>query len=86
MTGPQVNAATKGDLALAEKDIRLAIESADALGTPVPVTRAAHGTLSRALDMGLGENFFLATMEALEAEAGFTATAIDVDTEQVAAD
>jgi len=67
------------DLALAEKDVRLAVESADALGTPVPIARAAHETLLKAMEMGLGRKFFLATMEALESQAQFTAPAVDVD-------
>ena len=61
------------DLALAEKDLRLALESAQQIGSPLPLTGAAHGVLVRALESGLGAKFFLGAMEALEAEAGFTA-------------
>ena len=61
------------DLALAEKDLRLALESADEIGTPLPLTDAAHGVLVRSLKSGLGDKFFLGAMETLEAEAGFTA-------------
>ena len=60
------------DLALAEKDLRLALESAEEIGTPLPLTRAAHDVLSRSVEMGLGENFFIGALESLEAEAGFT--------------
>ena len=61
------------DLALAEKDLRLAIESAGQIGTPLPLTEAAHGVLLRSVQSGLGTKFFIGAMETLEAEAGFTA-------------
>lgn len=61
------------DLTLAEKDLRLALESAQEIGTPLPLTDAAHGVLARAVQSGLGEKFFIGAMETLEAEAGFTA-------------
>ena len=60
------------DLSLAEKDLRLALESADQIGTPLPLTRAAHGVLARSVELGLGRNFFIGALEALEDEAGFT--------------
>jgi len=34
------------DLSLAEKDLRLALESAAEIGTPMPLTEAAHGVLA----------------------------------------
>ena len=61
------------DLTLAEKDLRLALESAQEIGTPLPLTDAAHGVLVRAVQSGLGAKFFIGAMETLEAEAGFTA-------------
>ena len=61
------------DLSLAEKDLRLVLESAAEIGTPLPLTRAAHDVLARSVEAGLGAKFFLGAMETLEAEAGFTA-------------
>lgn len=61
------------DVSLAEKDLRLALESADEIGTPLPLTQAAHGVLDRSVQAGLGTKFFIGALEALEAEAGFTA-------------
>ncbi len=61
------------DVSLAEKDLRLALESAREIGTPLPLTEAAHGVLDRAVQSGLGAKFFIGALEALEAEAGFTA-------------
>ena len=63
------------DLSLAEKDLRLALESAAEIGTPLPLTRAAHDVLARSVEAGLGAKFFLGAMETLEAEAGFTVPA-----------
>ncbi len=60
------------DLALAEKDLRLAIESASEIDTPLPLTTAAHNVLVRSVEMGLGDKFFIGALEALEDEAGFT--------------
>lgn len=57
------------DLALAEKDIYLALESARSLQAPLPLTQAAHQTLLGAMAMGLGKKFFLGTMETLERNA-----------------
>ena len=56
-------------LALATKDVGLALESARDLAVPMPVTSAAHLTYLRALAAGLGQKSFLATLEALEAGA-----------------
>ena len=57
-------------LALAEKDISLALASAEALGVPMPVTAAAHATYARALAEGLGPKSFLATLLTIEDQAG----------------
>ncbi|MXW62273.1 MAG: NAD(P)-dependent oxidoreductase [Acidimicrobiaceae bacterium] len=61
------------DLALAEKDLRLALDSAAHIDTPLPLTEAAHRVLSTSVEMGLGEKFFIGALEALEEQAGFTA-------------
>jgi len=63
------------DLRLAEKDLRLALESAGDIGTPMPLTTAAQDVLARSVEAGLGEKWFLASFETLEAEAGFVAEA-----------
>ncbi|MCY3635587.1 MAG: NAD(P)-dependent oxidoreductase [bacterium] len=60
------------DLALAEKDLRLALESSEQIDTPLPLTRAAHEVLAQAVQLGLGDKFFIGALEALEHEAGFT--------------
>ena len=60
------------DLALAEKDLRLALESSEQIDSPLPLTRAAHGVLAQAVQLGLGDKFFIGALEALEHEAGFT--------------
>ncbi len=57
-------------LALATKDVSLALESARDLAVPMPVTAAAQQTYLRALAAGLGEKSFIATLEALETGAG----------------
>jgi 3-hydroxyisobutyrate dehydrogenase-like beta-hydroxyacid dehydrogenase len=57
-------------LALAEKDVALALASAQGLGVPMPVIEAAHGTYARALAMGLGPKLFAATLLAVEDAAG----------------
>ena len=57
-------------LALAEKDVALALASARGLGVPMPVIEAAHGTYARALEMGLGPKLFAATLLAIEEAAG----------------
>lgn len=56
-------------LALAEKDVSLALEAGRSLAVPMPVTSAAHQTYLRAVAQGLGDQSFLATLEALEAGA-----------------
>jgi 3-hydroxyisobutyrate dehydrogenase-like beta-hydroxyacid dehydrogenase len=57
-------------LALAEKDVALALESAKSLSVPARVTEAAHGVYARALEAGLGAQVFFATLRAIEADAG----------------
>lgn len=57
-------------LRLAEKDVSLALEAARSHQVPMPVTNAAHQTYLRALAANLGEQSFLATLQALEAAAG----------------
>jgi 3-hydroxyisobutyrate dehydrogenase-like beta-hydroxyacid dehydrogenase len=57
-------------LALAEKDVALALASAQGLGVPMPVIEAAHATYARALAMGLGPKLFAATLLAIEDAAG----------------
>ena len=61
------------DLSLAEKDLRLALETAEEIGTPLPLTKAAQMVLARSVEAGLGDKFFIGAMEILEADAGFTA-------------
>ena len=57
-------------LALAEKDVGLALESAQGLGVPMPVIEAAHATYVRAVELGLGKKLFAATLLAVEDAAG----------------
>lgn len=57
-------------LALAEKDVALALDSARALAVPMPVTSAAHQSYVGALAQGLGAQVFFATLQALERGAG----------------
>jgi 3-hydroxyisobutyrate dehydrogenase-like beta-hydroxyacid dehydrogenase len=57
-------------LALAEKDVSLALESARQLDVPVHVIQAAHGIYARAAERGLGGKVFFATLQELEEEAG----------------
>jgi 3-hydroxyisobutyrate dehydrogenase-like beta-hydroxyacid dehydrogenase len=57
-------------LALAEKDVALALDSARELAVPMPVTSAAHQTYVRALAQGLGSQAFFATLRAVESAAG----------------
>ena len=53
-------------LSLAAKDLGVALESADDLGVPMPTTKAAHGVYKDAIDQGLGDKAFYATLRALE--------------------
>jgi 3-hydroxyisobutyrate dehydrogenase-like beta-hydroxyacid dehydrogenase len=57
-------------LALAEKDVALALDSARELAVPMPVTSAAHQTYLQALAQGHGREVFFATLRALERAAG----------------
>lgn len=57
-------------VALAEKDVALALESARAWAVPMPVVAAAHQHYVRALAAGLGEKVCFATLAAVEAAAG----------------
>jgi 3-hydroxyisobutyrate dehydrogenase-like beta-hydroxyacid dehydrogenase len=57
-------------LALAEKDVALALASARGLGAPMPVIEAAHAHYARALELGLGKKLFAATLLAVEDAAG----------------
>ena len=56
-------------LAIAAKDIAVAIESADALGVDIPMAKAAAGVYEKALERGLGGEDFYATVKVLEAAA-----------------
>lgn len=66
-------------LALAAKDVGLALESARDLEVPMPVTAAAHQTYLRALAAGLGGKSFAATLEALEAGANTRVLEVQLD-------
>jgi 3-hydroxyisobutyrate dehydrogenase-like beta-hydroxyacid dehydrogenase len=57
-------------LSLAAKDLGVVLESASDLGVPMPTTKAAHGVYKDAIDQGLGDKVFYATLRALEADAG----------------
>jgi 3-hydroxyisobutyrate dehydrogenase-like beta-hydroxyacid dehydrogenase len=63
-------------LAIAEKDLAVAIESARALGAAVPATEAARGVYAEALAAGLGEKVFTATLRTLEQRAGAEVAAL----------
>ncbi len=56
-------------LALAEKDVALALESARELAVPMPVVAAAHQTYLQAMAQGLGSKVFFATLRAIETAA-----------------
>ena len=66
-------------LRLAEKDVSLAIEAARVNQVPMPVANAAHQTFLRALSAGLGEQSFLATLQAIEAGAGHEIPTIQIE-------
>ena len=57
-------------LALAEKDVALALEAARTLAVPMPVTTAAHLHYLAAMSQGLGDKLCLATLAAVERMAG----------------
>ena len=66
-------------LRLAEKDVSLALEAARVNQAPMPVANAAHQTYLKALSAGLGEQSFLATMQAIEASAGTEIPTIQIE-------
>jgi 3-hydroxyisobutyrate dehydrogenase-like beta-hydroxyacid dehydrogenase len=53
-------------LAIAEKDVAVALESARALGVSMPTTEAAHGVYRAAREAGLDDKVFTATLLTLE--------------------
>jgi 3-hydroxyisobutyrate dehydrogenase-like beta-hydroxyacid dehydrogenase len=57
-------------LSLAEKDLRLAIESGAELGADISVASAVHDVYERAVEAGFGEQIFYATLKVLEQTAG----------------
>jgi 3-hydroxyisobutyrate dehydrogenase-like beta-hydroxyacid dehydrogenase len=57
-------------LALAEKDVSLALQSAADLKVEMGVTSAAHALYRRALEAGLGDKVFFATLKVVEEAAG----------------
>lgn len=59
-------------LAIAAKDLDVALASAAALGVEMPMTAAAAGVYQRALADGLGAQDFYATVKVLEGAAGVT--------------
>lgn len=57
-------------LSIAEKDVAVALESAAALGVDMPMTAAALDVYRAAIDAGLGDKVFTATLRPLEERAG----------------
>ena len=57
-------------LALAEKDVALALEAARDLEVPTPASAAAHDLLAEARERGRGAENFWAAIEVLEERAG----------------
>ncbi len=57
-------------LAIAAKDVGVALESAQSVGARMPLTEAAHGVYTQALEQGLGKKDFFATAKILEDAAG----------------
>ena len=57
-------------IALAEKDVALALESARSLFVPMPVISAAHQHYLRAVAAGLGDKVCFATLAVVEQAAG----------------
>ena len=53
---------------LQQKDLRLALQLADELGVPMPISAAANGQYIRARQMGLGDKDFAAVRAAYDAE------------------
>jgi 3-hydroxyisobutyrate dehydrogenase-like beta-hydroxyacid dehydrogenase len=56
-------------LALAAKDLDVALQSARALGVPMPASQGAATTYHDAIAKGLGEQVFFATLRVLEEDA-----------------
>ena len=57
-------------LALAEKDLALALDSSRSLAVPMPVTTAAHQHYLRGVAAGLGAKLCLSTLAVIESAAG----------------
>lgn len=57
-------------LSIAEKDVAVALESAATLGVDMPMTAAALDVYRAAIDAGLGDKVFTATLRPLEERAG----------------
>lgn len=57
-------------IALAEKDVALALESARSLSVPMPVITAAHQHYLRAVAAGLADKVCFATLAVVEQAAG----------------
>lgn len=64
-------------LAIAAKDVALALRSAEDVGASMPLTAAAHEVYARALEAGYGGEDFHATLKVLERAAGVTLPAPD---------
>ncbi|MEM7542989.1 MAG: NAD(P)-dependent oxidoreductase [Pseudomonadota bacterium] len=56
-------------LSIAAKDVAVALQSADDLGVPMPMTQAASEVYSKAIENGLGGEDFFATVKVLESLA-----------------
>ena len=57
-------------LDIAAKDVRVALDSANSLASPMPLTTAAHEVYQEAIAAGLGSEDFFATVKILEQQAG----------------
>lgn len=63
-------------LNIAAKDIAVALESADAVGASMPMTKAASGVYEQALASGFSQEDFYATVKILEGSAGIEVPAL----------
>lgn len=63
-------------LAIASKDIDVALASAADLSVDMPMTKAASGVYHAALEQGLGAEDFYATLKVLEGRAGVSVPAL----------
>lgn len=63
-------------LDLAAKDLELAVRSGHALDVEMPIAEAAKALFDRAVDAGLGDQVFYATMKVLEDAAGVKVPAL----------